>query len=120
MRQLYAETCSSVSLVQLAIRRQLHAAAEAELIKSARSKILDVSDLLKDAEEAIGALSTLLGENQWFFDQETPGLFDASLFAYTYLALDTTLEWQYNKLAEILKRHQNIVQHQQRVSALYY
>jgi metaxin len=115
MRRLYVETCSSNRLVQFAIARQLRAAAESELVKSAGKDVVDVLDLMHDVEEAFDALSTLLGEHDWFFGQEKPGLFDASLFSYSHLILDEQLGWTFNPLKDALERHGNLVRHSKRV-----
>ena len=75
---------------------------------------------MRDAEEAFNALSTLLGQDEWFFVQQKPGLFDASVFAYTHLILDEGMGWGENTLAEQLKRYGNLVQHQERITKMYF
>lgn len=77
-------------------------------------------DLLNDAEEAFQALADLLGRDQWFFGQKEPGLFDASVFAYTCLILDEALGWKHNPLEEILSKHESLVNHQKRVLEMYF
>jgi metaxin len=41
-------------------------------------------------------------------------LFDASVFAYTHLLLDESLNWQNTRLVDSLKKSGNLVQHRQR------
>lgn len=75
---------------------------------------------MRDASEALEALSTLLGnDEEWFFGQERPGLFDASVFAYTHLISDDGLGWQENELAEILGRYENLRRHRDRILRMY-
>ena len=73
-----------------------------------------------EAEEAIEALVTLLGQAEWFFGQQKPSLFDASVFAYTHLILDENLDWKDNKLGEQLKRRESLLQHRDRILKMYY
>lgn len=57
----------------------------------------------------------LLGDDEWFFGAETPALFDAEVFAYTYLMLDDGLAWPENTLVECLSQFGNLVQHRTRL-----
>jgi metaxin len=98
--------------------RQLQQAARDELLKF--SDFIDVDDLEVEASRAFSALSTLLGDDEHFFGREAPGLFDASVFAYTYLLLDDSLGWKQNPLAIHLEAHNNLVQHQQRLAELFF
>jgi metaxin len=75
---------------------------------------------LRDAEEAIEAFSALLGDNSWFFRSDMPGMFDASIFAYTHLILDESLGWQHNPLADMVNRHENLVLHRNRILDRYF
>lgn len=88
-------------------------AARDELLKS--STYIDVSALEAEAAEALEALSTLLGDNTHFFDRPNPGLFDASVFAYTHLILDKKMGWKYNRLEQLLLQHSNLVEHRERL-----
>lgn len=117
-RHLYVQPCSSQPFVQLAIGHQLYKAAEIELSKTVT--VVDGSVLLKDAEEALVSLSTLLGEEQWFFAQETPGLFDASVFAYAHLLLDENMGWRCNDMGDALHRHANLARHRDRILSGYF
>lgn len=117
-RRLYVEPCSSSSLVSATIAHQLRAAAEAELLKHYTA--IDIDDLYSEADHAVDALSILLGENEFFFGNKNPGLFDASMFAYTYLLLDEKMDWKEKKLLKALEKHQNLVQHRQRIHKRYF
>ena len=44
-----------------------------------------------------------------------PGLFDASVFAYTHLLLDENLDWKDKRLTESLEQYGNLVEHQRRI-----
>ena len=45
-----------------------------------------------------------------------PGLFDASVFAYTHVLLDENLDWKDKMLTESLKQCGNLVEHQRRIA----
>lgn len=75
---------------------------------------------MREAEEAMEALATLLGQDEWFFTQPKPTFFDVSVFAYTHLILDENMEWQDNKLGERLRERDNLVQHRDRIMRMYY
>jgi len=75
---------------------------------------------MRDAGEAFDALAELLGEARWFFGAERPGLFDASVFAYTHLIVGTVMRWRMNGLGEMLGRHPNLVLHQERIAEMYF
>lgn len=65
----------------------------------ARKQVLDPVQIYDEARRAFAALETLLGESgneEWFFGAETPSLFDAAVFSYTYLILH---DEQYNHQA---------------------
>ncbi|KAF2725840.1 hypothetical protein K431DRAFT_238014 [Polychaeton citri CBS 116435] len=119
VNRLYVSPCSSNTFVQLTIHHQLRNAAIAQL--STTSSTIVESELLRNADEAFSALSVLLGEDEYFFGQQGPGLFDASLFAYTHLILsDDAISWKTNRLGEVLKKYSNVMRHQQRITELYY
>jgi metaxin len=115
---LYIRPVSSNSLVQTTLYRQLQRAARSELLKS-RSFISE-KELYLDAEVAFLALSNLLGDDTHFFGGITPTLFDASVFAYTHLLLDESMNWQNTVLAESLMKMGNLVQHRQRLLESYF
>lgn len=87
---LYIHPSTRSLPVRLALSRSLQVAAMAELLTT--SATISPEALYADAEAALGALSALLRDDRWFFGAEKPGLFDASVFAYTYL-LFGGLEW---------------------------
>lgn len=104
--------------MRASISRSLRAAAETELLKHA--SIIDTDDLYSEADKAFESLSVLLGENDWFFGNETPALFDASVFAYTQLLLDEGLGWKEKKLCMALRRRENLVRHRERLLVRYF
>ena len=110
-------TCSN-ALVQLTISYQLRQAAATELLK--QSSVIDVEALFRDAQKAWEALSELLAEDKYFFGEDEPGLFDASVFAYTYLLLSDSMNWKDQRLSSGLARHNNLVDHSERISQQYF
>ncbi|KAL4879405.1 hypothetical protein BJY04DRAFT_95530 [Aspergillus karnatakaensis] len=112
-RRLYVDPSTTNSLVRSALAAQLQQAARDELLKS--STYIDVGVLEAEAAEAFEALSTLLGDKTHFFDRPNPGLFDASVFAYTHLILDQSIGWKYNRLQKLLSQHENLIQHRERL-----
>lgn len=88
-----------------------------ELLK--QSPVVDVQAILREAEKAFEALSELLGDDEYFFSQEEPGLFDASVFAYTHLLLDENLGWS-PRMLEGLIIHENLIEHRNRLLAIYF
>ncbi|KAE8167172.1 hypothetical protein BDV40DRAFT_187954 [Aspergillus tamarii] len=112
-RRLYVDPSTSNSLVRATLAVQLQQAARDELLKT--SQYIDVGALEAEADDAFEALSTLLGNNEHFFERSSPGLFDASVFAYTHLILDKGMGWKRNRLAELLQKHENLVQHRERL-----
>jgi metaxin len=115
---LYVKAASSNIFVQQAIARQLRSAAQDELLKV--SSLIDAAELYQHADEAFQALSTQLGESTYFFDSKTPGLFDASLFAYAHLLLDSSLPWQTRYLTDILSKYPNLVRHRDHLLSEYF
>lgn len=100
------------------ISHQLRTAAEAELLKYA--SVIDVDDLYSEADKAFEALSTLLGEDDWFFGEEKPTLFDASVFAYIHLILDEKMGWKEKRLLRAVKKRENLVGHRERLLVRYF
>ena len=111
---------SSNPFVQLTIAHQLREAAETEVVKSSASHTIVEADVVRAADEAFAALSTLLADHEWFFGRDQPDLFDASVFAYTHLLLDEQLGWIENGLGERLRAYPNLVHHRQRIMEMYY
>lgn len=112
-RRLYVDPSTSNSLVRATLASQLQQAARDVLLKSA--SYIDVSDLEAEADKAFEALSILLGDNEHFFDRPNPGLLDASVFSYTHLILDDGMGWKQNRLGQLLKKYDNLVQHRERL-----
>lgn len=115
---LYVKVASSNPLVQQTVAHQLRSAARDELLKTL--DIIDTGELYHSADDAFQALSTLLGRGQYFFDANNPGLFDASLFAYTQLILDESMGWETSTLADVLSKYSNLVEHRNRISQQYF
>lgn len=117
---LYILPASSNPFVRLTIARDLRLAAEKELLKF--STIIDAETLHNQAEEAFAALEMLLGDDDWFFAAERPGLFDASVFAYTHLLLDDGLGrgWVDTRLRDALMSRKRLITHQNRVLRVYF
>lgn len=87
-RPLYITPATSSPPVRFALTKTLQSAALEELTKVSASLVIDVNALYRDSENAFSALSELLGDDDWFFGQAEPGLFDAAVFAYTHLLCD--------------------------------
>jgi metaxin len=102
----------------MTLYHQLQQAARDELLKT-RPYIRE-DELYNEAEAAFVALSTLLGDDDHFFGNGSPSLFDASVFAYTHLLLDEDMNWQNTRLPDYLKKRQNLVQHRQRLLQEYF
>jgi metaxin len=92
-------------------------AAEAELSKHYLN--IDIESLYAEAERALEALSIVLGWNEWFFGRSAPGLFDASVFAYTHLLLDSNMGWKEDRLVKSVQKWDNLVQHRERILDRY-
>ena len=115
---LYIAHTTKNHLVRFALSQQLRSAAKAELLKEAT--VIDVQSLHRECERAFSALSTLLGDDEYFFGDKQPSLFDASMFAYTNILLDQNLQWQVRHLAEGLEKHGNLIRHKDRILERYY
>ncbi|KAH7113882.1 hypothetical protein B0J11DRAFT_541530 [Dendryphion nanum] len=117
---LYILTSSRNSFVRLAIARELSHAAEKELLKF--SAVIDSRSLYSQAEEAFDALETVLGKHTWFFGNESPALFDASVFAYTHLLLDDRLGkgWMDTRLRDTLLKKKRLVAHRNKILEIYF
>ncbi|KAL5091825.1 hypothetical protein Trisim1_002637 [Trichoderma cf. simile WF8] len=94
----------------------LRNAATDEILKTTRRSLVDPRRLLVDATDALRSLSALLADNDWFFGQSEPGLFDAEVFAYTHLILDEAFGWADDySLAQCLVKFDNLVEHRKRL-----
>lgn len=115
---LYISTASSNVIVQLALGKQLQQAVRDELIKY--MGIIDGQELLEGADKAFEALSTLLGDDDFFFGYEKPGLFDANVFAYTHLLASDQMEWKNTTMKGYFTQYDNLVGHRHRLEADYF
>ncbi|KAG9201275.1 hypothetical protein G6514_005823 [Epicoccum nigrum] len=117
---LYILPTSNNPFVRLTVARELRLAAEKELLKY--SAIVNAEMLYNQAGEALEALDSLLGDQEWFFGAEKPGLFDASVFAYTHLLLDDGLGkgWLDTSLRNTLESRQHLIAHRNRILNKYF
>ncbi|KAF1830085.1 hypothetical protein BDW02DRAFT_592159 [Decorospora gaudefroyi] len=117
---LYILPTSRNPFVRLTIARELRLAAETELLTF--SSIDNDATLHSQAEEAFAALDMLLAKDAWFFGASRPGLFDATVFAYTHLLLDDTLGkgWIDTRLRDALMSRKSLVRHRDRILAEYF
>ena len=92
--------------------------AEAELLK--QSAVVDVEALYRECDAGFASLSELLGTEDWFFGGSSPGIFDASIFAYTHVLLDSEIDWRDTRMREILKKYENLIQHHERIYTNYF
>lgn len=120
VHRLYVRPCSTNVVVQLALGHQLERAATEELVKSSDSNLVVEEDIMQSANDAFEALSGMLDTDEWFFGLPNPTLFDASVFAYTHLILDSKMHWEDNKLEALLMNHGNLVQHRYRMLEMYF
>lgn len=104
--------------MRLALSHQLRAAAESELLK--QFTVIDVEAIYRESDKAFRALSELIGEDEYFFGEAQPSLFDASVFAYTNILLDEGLHWKDRRMREGLRECQNLVAHRRRISKAYF
>ena len=70
--------------------------------------------------KAFTALSTLLGEDEWFFGAQEPGLMDAAVFSYTGLILDEGFGWGEWGLWNAVDERGNLKGHRERVLRGWY
>jgi metaxin len=117
---LYILSSSCNPFVRLTTARELRKAAQTELLKF--SNIINDETLYNQADEAFAALEMLLGKDDWFFGAKRPGLFDASVFAYTHLLLDDSLGkgWVDTRLRDVLKERKRLVTHRERIVTAYF
>jgi len=106
---------SSVSAVSSFLLRQAKAGARQQLLQAHPGGVLDPREIYASAGDALKAISTILGRDTWFFGGGGPGLFDASVFAYTHLIL--TLRWhsKENALLRAVMGHDNLLGHEKRI-----
>ncbi|KAL8709567.1 MAG: hypothetical protein Q9220_005659 [cf. Caloplaca sp. 1 TL-2023] len=121
---LYIQPVTSTSAVRFALARILQAAALGEIVKASVSPVVDLDALYRESDNAFSALSDLLGNNDWFFGEETPGLLDAAVFGYTYLLCDSAMGWQESEERQgqgLRKgRWKNLFDHKERIYKEWY
>lgn len=148
---LYIAPASTSALVRAALLRQLRSAAETEVLRilapttpgtggwkiavnlwlefgpgAAKRAVVEPEEIYARAAEAFEALAVLLRESEtgWFFGVDEPGVFDAAVFAYTFLAgvsgkgEGKGLEWEDGGRLDSLVRaagNGELVRHRERV-----
>lgn len=105
----------SSALLRASLHHTLHAAATSEILKTTRCAHISPPQLYADAAAALRSLSAILADDDWFFGASGPGLFDADVFAYTYLMLDDALAWRDTALAGCLDGLHNLRRHRNRL-----
>ncbi|KAF2848099.1 hypothetical protein T440DRAFT_429310 [Plenodomus tracheiphilus IPT5] len=117
---LYILPSSTNPFVRLSLARTLRLAAQTELLKHCTT--INADTLYNQAEEAFAALDSLLGDDTWFFGAKGPGLFDASVFAYTHLLLDEGLGrgWVDGRLGDAVRGRKGLVRHRGRILERYF
>ncbi|KAB2581127.1 Metaxin-1 [Lasiodiplodia theobromae] len=119
---LYIDSASSNAVVRASIARELRAAAQTELLK--HGAVVDAETIYSAAEDALRALESALGTDKWFFGAARPGLFDASVFAYTHLLLTQDLGgaggWAKSSLGDAVRARQRLVRHQERIYEAFF
>lgn len=112
---LYVDATSKNSFVRVTTALSLRAAAKAELAR--QSPAINPEAIYAEAEAAFAALDTLLGNSEWFWALDWPGLFDASVFAYVGLVLDENLGsgWSDGRLAECVQGKQGLQRHREEI-----
>ncbi|KAI0505959.1 hypothetical protein F5B22DRAFT_489341 [Xylaria bambusicola] len=115
LTQLYIAPTTSSPPVRATILYQLRHAAESEILKSTSRDAISPTYLYHGAREAFRALNALLADEEWFFGSRTPGLFDATVFSYTYLILHDELPWENQRLKDILSEFPRLVNHRNRI-----
>ncbi|ORY19500.1 hypothetical protein BCR34DRAFT_552242 [Clohesyomyces aquaticus] len=117
---LYILPTSRNPLVRLTIAHELRSAAEKELLKF--SAVIDPDFLYAEADEAFAALESVLGSDKWFFEAKRPGLFDASVFAYTHLLIDESLGngWVDERLRDLVLRRKGMVTHRNKILTTFF
>lgn len=98
----------------------MQSAAEVEILRGCGGNLIRPNELFDDAQNAFQALSTLLGQQHWFFDGSKPGMFDAAVFSYTHLLLDLPFHSQESQLKSIVANYDNLIAHRDRILSQYY
>ncbi|KAL8777497.1 MAG: hypothetical protein Q9213_007840 [Squamulea squamosa] len=118
-RPIYILPATSSPPARLALTHHLKSAALEELRKAATAPVIDVNALYWESDKAFSALSELLRDDDWFFGEAEPGLFDAGVFAYTHLLWDKGMGWneEEERLGKGLRegRWKNLLAHERRI-----
>ena len=85
-----------------------------------QSARVDAEAIYQGSDKAFEALSELLGDKDYYFGEKRPGLFDASVFAYTNVILDEGLDWKDTRMLKGLLTYSNLVEHRERISKAYF
>ncbi|KAI1453528.1 hypothetical protein F4805DRAFT_363125 [Annulohypoxylon moriforme] len=115
LSQLYINSVSASRIVRKTTLYHLRNAAEGDILRSSGTPVVNARALYEGARGAFEALSTVLGDEDWFFGTAQPGLFDAKVFSYTHLLLDERLVWGDWTLTEIVMEFPNLVAHRDRI-----
>lgn len=86
------------------------------------------AQIYRDAETALLALATVLGEDNYFFGSAEPTLFDAAVFSYSHLLLEdgnndseaSRFPWHNCILPNMVRSHPQLVQHRSRIVKNYW
>ncbi|KAG6005708.1 hypothetical protein E4U21_007724 [Claviceps maximensis] len=112
----------SSSVLRYPLLQTLRAAATAEILKTTRRAVIRPEQIYEDALGAFEALSAFLGDETWFSGGPEPGLFDAEVFAYTFLigrkeseTSEMVMDWEDDALARCLEGCANLVDHRTRL-----
>ena len=94
-------------------------AADKELLK--QMAVVDAECIYRESAKAFQALHTLLGDDDYFFGAYQPGLFDASVFAYTSMLFGKAVSQLRNtKMMEGVREFDNLRAHWDRIMAGYF
>ncbi|KAG5982736.1 hypothetical protein E4U55_001454 [Claviceps digitariae] len=114
----------SSPLLQYPLLQTLRSAAAAEILKTTRRAVIQPQQLYEDAREAFEALSAFLGDKPWFSGRAEPGIFDAEVFAYTFLiaggerdgeGASVVMGWEDGALERCMAGCANLVDHRARL-----
>lgn len=118
-RPLYISPATSAPPARLALSHSLRTSALEELTRASTSSVIDLSALYRESDGAFSALSELLGDDDWFFGEAEPGIFDTAVFAYTHLLCDENIGWKTGeeRLGQSLRegKWKNLIEHERRV-----
>lgn len=112
---LYTRISSSVGLVQIALSHELRAAAETELRKSRPGGVIVADEIYADAAAAWKALDTLLGDDEWFFGAQQPGMLDATVFAFAHLVRKWAWDETERRVQTPLETCKRLMAHEERL-----